>query len=105
MWDRVCELCDALFHTIRRPVCVCVGTEAVPCVAAVINAETAAYQSEKFVTMARRTRQDYLRDLAANYLTDVTLEAAPKFCESPPAARAAPGLRSSVAPRCCLFWC
>lgn len=48
--------------------------------AAVINAETAAYQSDKFVTMARRTRQEYLRDLAANFLTDTTLEAPQKFC-------------------------
>ncbi|XP_037079090.1 signal-induced proliferation-associated 1-like protein 2 [Pollicipes pollicipes] len=47
--------------------------------AKVINAETAAYQSDKFVTMARRTRQEYLRDLAANYLTDTSLEAAQKF--------------------------
>ena len=49
---------------------------------AVINAETAAYQSDKFVTMARRTRQEYLRDLAANYLTETALDATPKFCES-----------------------
>ncbi|XP_043224569.1 signal-induced proliferation-associated 1-like protein 3 [Amphibalanus amphitrite] len=47
--------------------------------AKVINAETAAYQSDKFVTMARRTRQEYLRDLAANYLTETPLDASPKF--------------------------
>ena len=68
-------------------------TDCGPYVAAVINAETAAYQSEKFVTMARRTRQEYLRDLAANHLTDTTLEASPKFCESGGLLRAGPGDR------------
>ena len=49
-----------------------------------INAENAAYHSEKFMTMARRTRHEYLKDLATNYLTETTLDAPQKFCESSP---------------------
>ncbi|NWT86442.1 SI1L3 protein, partial [Lanius ludovicianus] len=35
-----------------------------------INAENAAHKSHKFRTMATRTRQEYLRDLAENYVTN-----------------------------------
>ncbi|NXD88757.1 SI1L3 protein, partial [Halcyon senegalensis] len=38
--------------------------------AKVINAENAAHKSEKFHTMATRTRQEYLKDLAQNYVTN-----------------------------------
>ncbi|NXC09375.1 SI1L3 protein, partial [Orthonyx spaldingii] len=34
-----------------------------------INAENAAHKSHKFRTMATRTRHEYLRDLAENYVT------------------------------------
>lgn len=47
--------------------------------AKVINAENAAYRSQKFVAMARRTRQEYLKDLAANYITDTLLDQQQKF--------------------------
>lgn len=47
--------------------------------AKVINAENAAHRSEKFATMAQRTRQEYLKDLAANYSTNTTLDSGPKF--------------------------
>lgn len=47
--------------------------------AKVINAENAAHRSEKFATMAQRTRQEYLKDLAANYSTSTTLDSGPKF--------------------------
>ncbi|NXG73431.1 SI1L3 protein, partial [Baryphthengus martii] len=38
--------------------------------AKIINAENAAHKSEKFHTMATRTRQEYLKDLAQNYVTN-----------------------------------
>ena len=41
----------------------------------VINAENAAHKSEKFSTMATRTRHEYLKDLATNYITNITLDA------------------------------
>uniref|UniRef100_A0A0A9ZCU3 Signal-induced proliferation-associated 1-like protein 2 n=1 Tax=Lygus hesperus TaxID=30085 RepID=A0A0A9ZCU3_LYGHE len=47
--------------------------------AKVINAENAAHQSEKFVTMATRTRQEYLKDLVANYTTMTAIETNQKF--------------------------
>ncbi|XP_043243340.1 signal-induced proliferation-associated 1-like protein 2 [Amphibalanus amphitrite] len=47
--------------------------------AKVINAENAAYHSEKFMTMAKRTRNEYLKDLATNYLTEQTLDPPQKF--------------------------
>lgn len=40
----------------------------------VINAENAAHKSEKFSTMATRTRHEYLKDLATNYTTNITLD-------------------------------
>ncbi|XP_063222644.1 signal-induced proliferation-associated 1-like protein 2 [Bacillus rossius redtenbacheri] len=47
--------------------------------AKIINAENAAHRSEKFATMATRTRQEYLKDLAANYTTSIVLETGQKF--------------------------
>lgn len=47
--------------------------------AKVINAENAAHRSEKFATMAQRTRQEYLKDLASNYSTSTTLDSGAKF--------------------------
>ncbi|XP_073949241.1 signal-induced proliferation-associated 1-like protein 2 isoform X1 [Choristoneura fumiferana] len=45
----------------------------------VINGENAAIQSPKFSTMATRTRQEYLKDLAKNHVTATTLETGQKF--------------------------
>uniref|UniRef100_H3C7L4 Signal induced proliferation associated 1 like 3 n=1 Tax=Tetraodon nigroviridis TaxID=99883 RepID=H3C7L4_TETNG len=47
--------------------------------AKVINAENAAHKSEKFHTMATRTRQEYLRDLAENYISSTPLDSAGKL--------------------------
>lgn len=47
--------------------------------AKVINAENSAHKSEKFHTMATRTRQEYLRDLAENYISSTPLDSAGKF--------------------------
>uniref|UniRef100_A0A3Q1IG96 Signal-induced proliferation-associated 1 like 3 n=1 Tax=Anabas testudineus TaxID=64144 RepID=A0A3Q1IG96_ANATE len=49
--------------------------------AKVINAENAAHKSEKFHTMATRTRQEYLRDLAENYVSNTTLDSAGKLID------------------------
>lgn len=48
-------------------------------VSKVINAENAAHRSEKFATMATRTRQEYLKDLATNYCTTQLVDTGPKF--------------------------
>lgn len=45
----------------------------------IINAETAAHKSDKFVSMAVRTRQELLKDLATNFVTQTTLESGNKF--------------------------
>lgn len=45
----------------------------------VINAENAAHRSEKFATMATRTRQEYLKDLSNNYCTTTLVETGTKF--------------------------
>lgn len=45
----------------------------------VINAENAAHRSEKFATMATRTRQEYLKDLATNYCTTNVVDTGAKF--------------------------
>ncbi|XP_062892586.1 signal-induced proliferation-associated 1-like protein 2 isoform X2 [Mobula hypostoma] len=42
--------------------------------AKVVNAENAAEKSEKFHAMAIRTRQEYLKDLADNYVTTATVD-------------------------------
>ncbi|XP_023246938.1 signal-induced proliferation-associated 1-like protein 1 isoform X2 [Copidosoma floridanum] len=47
--------------------------------AKVINAENAAHRSEKFATMATRTRQEYLKDLATNYSSSTLVETGQKF--------------------------
>lgn len=47
--------------------------------AKIINAENAAHRSEKFATMATRTRQEYLKDLATNYITTAMIESGSKF--------------------------
>ena len=49
----------------------------------IINAENAAHRSDKFVSMATRTRQEYLKDLAANYTTQTTIDSGSKFGEFP----------------------
>lgn len=47
--------------------------------AKIINAENAAHKSEKFHTMATRTRQGYLRDLAENCVSTTPLDTAGKL--------------------------
>ena len=47
----------------------------------VINAENAAHRSDKFVSMATRTRQEYLKDLASNYSTQTNIDSGSKFGE------------------------
>ncbi|KAF3427485.1 hypothetical protein E2986_04341 [Frieseomelitta varia] len=47
--------------------------------AKVINAENAAHRSEKFATMATRTRQEYLKDLANNYSSTTMVDTGQKF--------------------------
>ncbi|KAJ8378837.1 hypothetical protein AAFF_G00234060 [Aldrovandia affinis] len=47
--------------------------------AKVINGENAAHKSEKFRAMATRTRQEYLRDLAENFVGTATVDSAVKF--------------------------
>ncbi|KAL4622956.1 signal-induced proliferation-associated protein 1 isoform X1 [Arapaima gigas] len=44
-----------------------------------VNAENAAEKSEKFLSMATRTRQEYLKDLAENYVTTTPIESSTKF--------------------------
>ena len=50
----------------------------------IVNAENAAHRSDKFVSMATRTRQEYLKDLATNYVTPTTLDSGSKFGKTPP---------------------
>ena len=45
----------------------------------IINAENAAHRSDKFVSMAVRTRQELLKDLATNFVTQTTLDSGSKF--------------------------
>lgn len=47
--------------------------------AKVINGENAAHRSEKFKAMAARTHQEYLRDLATNYVTTTALDSTSKL--------------------------
>ncbi|CAG9820298.1 unnamed protein product [Phaedon cochleariae] len=47
--------------------------------AKVVNAENAAHRSEKFVTMATRTRQEYLKELVVNHSTSTILDTGQKF--------------------------
>lgn len=39
------------------------------------------YRSEKFATMATRTRQEYLKDLATNYASTTVVDTGQKFCK------------------------
>ncbi|KAG5677615.1 hypothetical protein PVAND_007357 [Polypedilum vanderplanki] len=45
----------------------------------VINAENAAHRSEKFATMATRTRQEYLKDLCNNFSSQTPVETSQKL--------------------------
>lgn len=47
--------------------------------AKVVNAENAAEKSEKFRSMATRTRQEYLKDLAENCVTTTPIDSSTKF--------------------------
>ncbi|KAF5292531.1 hypothetical protein FQR65_LT01677 [Abscondita terminalis] len=47
--------------------------------AKVVNAENAAHRSEKFVTMATRTRQEYLKDLVSNFSSTTPVDTGQKF--------------------------
>lgn len=47
--------------------------------AKVVNAENAAHRSEKFVTMATRTRQEYLKDIINNCSTSTVVDTGQKF--------------------------
>ncbi|CAL8332640.1 unnamed protein product [Boreogadus saida] len=47
--------------------------------AKVLNAEAAAHKSDKFHTMATRTRQEYLRDLAQNCVSGTPVDSAGKL--------------------------
>ncbi|XP_069366321.1 signal-induced proliferation-associated protein 1 isoform X2 [Paralichthys olivaceus] len=44
-----------------------------------VNAENGAEKSEKFRSMATRTRQEYLKDLAENYVTTTPIDSSTKF--------------------------
>ncbi|XP_072231871.1 signal-induced proliferation-associated protein 1 isoform X2 [Leuresthes tenuis] len=44
-----------------------------------VNAENAAEKSEKFRSMATRTRQEYLKDLAKNFVTTTPIDSSTKF--------------------------
>ncbi|XP_014671772.1 PREDICTED: signal-induced proliferation-associated 1-like protein 2 [Priapulus caudatus] len=46
-------------------------------IAKAINGENAAHRSEKFIAMATRTKQEYLKDLATNYVTTTSLDSGP----------------------------
>ena len=39
-----------------------------------INAENAVHRSDKFLAMATRTRQEYLKDLAQNYVSPTLVD-------------------------------
>ncbi|XP_017773762.1 PREDICTED: signal-induced proliferation-associated 1-like protein 2 isoform X2 [Nicrophorus vespilloides] len=47
--------------------------------AKVVNAENAAHRSEKFETMATRTRHEYLKDLVTNRSTNSVVDSGQKF--------------------------
>ncbi|XP_053908843.1 LOW QUALITY PROTEIN: signal-induced proliferation-associated 1-like protein 3 [Cuculus canorus] len=47
--------------------------------AKILNAENAAHKSDKFRTMATRTRREYLKDLAENYVTNTPIDSVGKF--------------------------
>ncbi|KAJ6632768.1 Signal-induced proliferation-associated 1-like protein 2 [Pseudolycoriella hygida] len=72
----------------------------------IINAENAAHRSEKFATMATRTRQEYLKDLATNYCTTTLVDTGPKFSIFPSKKKEKPKLRFSgdLAQRAAFCW-
>lgn len=43
-------------------------------IAKILNAENAAHLSDKFQNMAVRTRGEYMKDLASNFVTNNSLE-------------------------------
>ncbi|XP_018417138.1 PREDICTED: signal-induced proliferation-associated 1-like protein 1 isoform X2 [Nanorana parkeri] len=47
--------------------------------AKIINAENAAHKSEKFLAMATRTHQEYLKDLAEKNVTNTSIDSSGKF--------------------------
>jgi len=47
--------------------------------AKIINAENASHQSEKFQAMAVRTRREYMKDLATNYVTGNAIDITSKL--------------------------
>ena len=61
----------------------------------IINAENAAHRSDKFVSMATRTRQEYLKDLATNYATQTTIDSGSKFGELASWLSRQPGITKS----------
>uniref|UniRef100_A0A336M9N5 CSON011921 protein n=1 Tax=Culicoides sonorensis TaxID=179676 RepID=A0A336M9N5_CULSO len=63
--------------------------------AKIINAENAAHRSEKFATMATRTRQEYLKDLTTNYCTATMVETGQKFSIFPSKKKEKPKPRFS----------
>lgn len=76
--------------------------------AKVINAEIAAHRSEKFSTMATRTRQEYLKDLATNYVTSTLVETSQKFSmlsfSSKKKERARPRFQADATQRGAICW-
>ncbi|XP_068085355.1 signal-induced proliferation-associated 1-like protein 2 isoform X3 [Anabrus simplex] len=76
--------------------------------AKVINAENAAHRSEKFATMATRTRQEYLKDLATNYTTSTVVETGQKFSmlsfHSKKKERARPRFLPDASQRGAILW-
>ncbi len=64
----------------------------------IINGGHATLRSNKFVSMAVRTRQELLKDLATNYVTQTTLESGSKFSESTTKLREPD--RSSISAQC-----
>ncbi|CAG7823044.1 unnamed protein product [Allacma fusca] len=51
--------------------------------AKVINAENATYRSEKFTTMATRTKHEYLKDVVSSYSSNTSIDPRPKFSMLP----------------------
>ena len=68
--------------------------------AKIINAENAAHLSDKFVSMAIRTRKELLKDLATNYVTQTTLESGHKFSLFPVSSRKKDKSRPRFTPDC-----
>lgn len=48
-------------------------------IAKILNAENASYLSDKFQAMAVRTRGEYMKDLASNYVTGNSLDSSSKL--------------------------